>query len=122
MIDARRTVVHAEPLITPGLVRLDPTACRIVVVGAGGRSRSIDLRGDDTVTLGAGDECTLRVDDPTVSRVHAKMQRGEGGVVVTDLQSTNGTFFERARVRECVVPFGSTILLGRAAVKVLPQE
>ena len=42
--------------------------------------------------------CHLLVDDPSVSRRHAALRHDEGGFVVEDLGSANGTFLDGARV------------------------
>jgi len=51
----------------------------------------------------AGDPTPMGVQDPTVSRVHARLEPGEGGVLVWDVGtrgrgSTNGTYINGARV------------------------
>jgi diguanylate cyclase (GGDEF)-like protein len=53
----------------------------------------------DSVTIGRGADADLVVDDPGVSRHHARIGRApEGGFYVQDLGSTNGTFVGAARV------------------------
>lgn len=61
-----------------------------LVVFDGGTLRRVPLplRGD--VTIGRGEEATLRVDEPSVSRVHARF-RGGPQPTVEDLGSSNGT-------------------------------
>lgn len=120
--DVRRTKITSAFGLTGALTRIDTNACRLVVLNTPSKGTSCDLRGDKVIVIGADLECGLVIDDQTVSRQHAQISRIEGGVLVEDLDSTNGTYYERSRVREVVVPFGATIGLGKAYVKVLPHE
>jgi len=52
-----------------------------------------DFRIDtDRLTIGQGDECDIRLPDEAVSTRHASLRRAPEGLVLTDLDSTNGTF------------------------------
>lgn len=50
------------------------------------------------IVLGADSRCDFVLDNPTVSRRHAALERHEGAVLLTDLGSTNGTFVNGRRV------------------------
>ncbi len=52
------------------------------------------------VVLGRGIEADLRIDDPSLSRMHARFERQGDSLLVTDLASRNGTFVEGQRVCE----------------------
>jgi pSer/pThr/pTyr-binding forkhead associated (FHA) protein len=65
-------------------------------VTGGAFGRSYPLQG--TVTIGRSPECDIRINDPGLSRVHARLVPGEDGVQVEDLNSTNGTFLNDRRV------------------------
>ena len=43
------------------------------------------------VILGRSEDCDLAIDDGVVSRHHARVEPHEGGFLLTDLNSTNGT-------------------------------
>jgi DNA-binding NtrC family response regulator len=123
MTDYRRTRLTSAALgPARALTRLDTSACRLVVLNTVSKGATSELRGEGELIIGADDGCDLRIEDPTVSRHHAKVTRTDGGALVVDLDSTNGTFYERSRVREVVVPFGAIISVGKAQVKVVPQE
>lgn len=47
---------------------------------------------EDVTRIGRGKDCTLVLDDDYCSRYHARIERQEGGYVLTDDGSTNGTF------------------------------
>src|SRR5688500_13319343 len=74
-----------------------------------------DLR-DSNVFGRAGDN-GICVDDPNVSRRHCTLARGSGGEwVLTDLDSTNGTWLDAARVRRYALRDGETFYIGDARV------
>jgi len=68
--------------------------------------------GDGPVTLGRLPECDVVLNDPNVSRRHAEFRRTTGGVVVTDLGSTNGTRVNGAPVREQQLVSGDEVTVG----------
>lgn len=120
--DYRRTKVTTALGPASVLTRLDTSACRLVVLNTVSKGNSCELRGNEAVVIGADADAGLQIDDATVSRQHARITRTDSGTLVEDLGSTNGTYYERSRVKEVVVPFGATIALGKAYVKVLPHE
>ena len=123
MTDARRTQVTQAALGPSSvLTRLDTSSCRVVVVNTVSKGRHVELSGSESVVLGGAEDCGLVIEDPTVSGHHLKLTRTDGGALVEDLGSTNGTFYQRSRVREVVVPYGATVFLGKAQVKVVPHE
>jgi len=56
-------------------------------------------------TIGRDAGCDLVLADPSVSRWHAALKRCASGWMLDDLGSTNGTWLNGWRVRECV-PIG----------------
>jgi sigma-B regulation protein RsbU (phosphoserine phosphatase) len=58
------------------------------------------FRIDRTTVIGRGATADVSLADPGVSRRHASVQRQEGGWVVEDLGSANGTTVNRRRVSE----------------------
>jgi len=51
------------------------------------------------VRIGRDPELELSVDDAKASRCHAELHPAQGGVLVTDLESRNGTFLDGAPVK-----------------------
>ena len=76
----------------------------------------------DTVTLGSAGENDMIVDDETVSRNHCRIFMEDGHYMVKDLDSTNGTFVNRVRIREAWLKPGCTLHLGRAELRFTPVE
>jgi len=74
------------------------------------------------ITIGAMDDNDLVLHDETVSRYHCKiLQEGESYVLL-DLDSTNGSFVNRVRVREAFLKPNCTIALGKTEIKFLPVD
>ncbi|MCG8416910.1 MAG: FHA domain-containing protein [Proteobacteria bacterium] len=55
---------------------------------------------DDQVIMGRREDCTFSVSDLQVSGMHCAITRTENGFVITDLQSSNGTFLNGRRLTE----------------------
>jgi pSer/pThr/pTyr-binding forkhead associated (FHA) protein len=69
--------------------------------------------------VGRDEEAAIRVDEPLVSRHHARIERRTGGYFVLDLGSTNRTRVNGAAVSECRLRDGDEVRFGRARCKFL---
>jgi len=65
------------------------------------------------VSIGREEDNHIRLNDERVSRFHAKIQEDNGRVILTDLDSTNGTRVNGHPVRMRVLQVGDQILIGR---------
>ena len=65
------------------------------------------------VTLGREEENSVRLNDERVSRFHAKLQEDAGKVILTDLDSTNGTRVNGRPVQMGVLRPGDHLSIGR---------
>ena len=65
------------------------------------------------VSIGREEDNDIRLNDDRVSRFHAKIQEDAGRVILTDLDSTNGTRINGHPVRMRVLQLGDQILFGR---------
>ncbi|MCK6480353.1 MAG: FHA domain-containing protein [Planctomycetes bacterium] len=61
--------------------------------------RRLAVEGKDSFVLGRDPACDVHLEGSLVSWRHAKVERAEGGHVVTDLGSTNGTFVNGQQVK-----------------------
>lgn len=50
-------------------------------------------------SIGRGDDCTIQIDHPLLSRLHAILGVADGFVTVTDLESTNGTLVNFKKIK-----------------------
>ncbi|MFT5356190.1 MAG: DNA-binding NtrC family response regulator [Polyangiales bacterium] len=76
----------------------------------------------DSLTIGTAEGNDLLLSDRTVSRYHLELGRGAGGIVLRDLDSTNGTLHAGARIRDGLVPLGSALQLGDTRIVVSDGE
>ena len=67
----------------------------------------------DVVHIGRGKECAVKVDDPGISRTHARVVRaGPGSYTIEDLGSRNGTFVNGDRILKQALAEGDCISAG----------
>jgi len=77
---------------------------------------------EEGLTIGRGDQATIRIQTNAVSRVHARIFLKDGIPYVQDLKSLNGTSLNGIPLTE-PAPFrmGDSVLLGEALVKWMPE-
>ena len=87
-----------------------------------GANHKVDLT-EEGVTIGRGDQATIRIQANAVSRVHARFFLKDGIPHVVDLKSLNGTTLNGIPVPE-PAPFkvGDMILLGEVAVRWVSEQ
>ncbi len=73
-----------------------------------------------TYTLGRGTEVDIQIHDPGISRKHLSITVDEK-VVVTDLNSTNGTFLGTERVQEIIVEDTISFRVGVTEIKIVSE-
>lgn len=84
----------------------------VTVVSGLDAGRIAPIEGTSLV-IGRGVEADLQVDEPAVSRVHARIVRKPGGAyLIEDLGSTNGTFVGMRRVTVAPLAAGDHVQLG----------
>ena len=69
-------------------------------------------------TIGRAPSVDLVLDVALVSRVHCRLEAGDDGVDVVDLESTNGTFVNDARVARGRLTEGDRLRVGRVELTV----
>jgi two-component system response regulator AtoC len=90
-----------------------------LVIQGPDRSSVLALADGDTVTFGRSRACTVHIDDDRVSRQHVRIQRQGASIVVTDLDSRNGTQVGGQRVQgERQVKGGDVVTVGPVAAVV----
>jgi hypothetical protein len=77
---------------------------------------------DTPVTIGREEGNVIQLNDERVSRFHVKIQSDGDRLVLTDLESTNGTRVNGEDVRLRVLKYGDLIQLGRTLVLVGSRE
>ncbi len=64
-------------------------------------------------TAGRHPESDIFLDDITVSRRHAEIERRGEGYVVRDVGSLNGTYLNRERIEEAALENGDEVQIGK---------
>lgn len=88
----------------------------LIVIAGSGVGRHYRL--DRAVTyIGRGETCEIQIQDPGISRKHARvLVDPDGTVSLEDLGSTNGTFVENRRVDRHHLQDGDKIQFGRTTI------
>jgi hypothetical protein len=85
----------------------------LVVRSGGGRSGETFAAADGGTTIGRSPDCTVFLDDVTVSRKHAVVVERDGHWLIEDQGSLNGTFVNRERVESAELTDGDEIQIGK---------
>lgn len=84
----------------------------LVVVRGGDEGRRIVI--ETPITIGRAPDTGLFLDDVTVSRHHAELDRaGDGSWTLRDLGSLNGTYVNRQRVDSAALAGGDEVQIGK---------
>lgn len=79
--------------------------------------RSIEIT-RDRVVVGRDPTCEVVVNDPSISRRHARLEHRDDGWAVMDEGSANGTFVDSKRVSSARLTHGQELRLGTAGFRV----
>jgi DNA-binding NtrC family response regulator len=83
-------------------------------VDSDGEARHFESR---LIHIGSSPECDLVLEDPTVSRLHARLEYEREGFRLTDLQSKNGVRVDGVSVRDATLEAGQEIRLGEVSLR-----
>jgi predicted component of type VI protein secretion system len=89
---------------------------KLVILNQGQPGRACELHTDRT-TIGRVDDNTFQIADPSVSSHHCEVHLRGAEVFIRDLNSTNGTFINDARITESVLKPGQSLRLGQIELK-----
>jgi pSer/pThr/pTyr-binding forkhead associated (FHA) protein len=76
------------------------------------------LRPGAIKTIGRTPGADLILDAALVSRIHCRLEAGDAAMVVIDLESTNGTYVNDARIERSTVANGDRLRVGRVELTV----
>jgi pSer/pThr/pTyr-binding forkhead associated (FHA) protein len=85
----------------------------LVVRSGGGRAGEHFLPTSDWTSIGRSPDCDIFLDDVTVSRRHAVLERSEHGFTIEDQGSLNGTFVNRRRIERVELADGDELQIGK---------
>lgn len=105
------SIADTPILSTPPPAGLDPNKKYALLIVTGKEAGKILDVEKTVVTIGRSG-CDLVVDDPELSRRHARIELKGDEIVLKDLDSTNGTFVDEERIREVFVDNRSKFRVG----------
>jgi pSer/pThr/pTyr-binding forkhead associated (FHA) protein len=89
---------------------------KLVIQNQGMTGRVHELNVDRT-TIGRVEDNTFPIADPSVSSHHCEVHLRGGEVLIRDLNSTNGSFINDAKITESVLKPGQVLRLGQVELK-----
>lgn len=96
-----------------------PVPLKIVVLSGPDEGKEAPL--GPSCEVGSDPDCDFVLNDPSVSRRHARITIERDSVQVRDLKSRNGTFVGETRVREASARLGAVLRFGRTYAVVQPK-
>jgi len=77
---------------------------------------------DREITIGRGVDNVIRIDNPAVSKHHARIMKAQDQYVIEDLDSTNGTFIKEKPIRRLALRDEDEITIGKHSLKIFVEE
>jgi diguanylate cyclase (GGDEF)-like protein len=110
------TIVHDAAAIR--LPRGETGVSSMVVIYGEFLGRRYEINGAP-LTVGRSPDCAVQLTDDSVSRQHCRVSPGDDGVVLVDLNSTNGTYVNGTAVSARHLRDGDRVQVGRNIFKFL---
>ena len=85
----------------------------VLIVRAGSQAGTRFPITDGLTELGRHPASAISLDDITVSRRHAEIERTSQGYVVRDVGSLNGTYVNQERIEQAVLHHGDELQIGK---------
>ncbi|MFD0739449.1 FHA domain-containing protein [Lysobacter koreensis] len=101
-------VTHPSANDDPGITAVRVVLPKYVLRGidsVGGRNFAVH----GVATVGRANDCALHLDEPGISRVHARLLPTDDGVQIEDMGSTNGSFINGRRVLRALAKPGDEV-------------
>ena len=111
MSQATRTVY-----LDDGEQKLELEKYRLTLLDGPDEERTVECEGRKT-TIGSSPDNDVVVDDPSVSRVHARLEVDENGYLLRDEDSKNGTYIDGYRLREVFLNDGAVFRVGKTQLR-----
>ena len=90
-----------------------PVEVGVLIVRAGAQAGSRFLLDDQITRLGRHPKSEISLDDITVSRRHAEIERTEEGYIATDAGSLYGTYVNQERIDKMLLRHGDELQIGK---------
>jgi pSer/pThr/pTyr-binding forkhead associated (FHA) protein len=93
----------------------------LVIRSGGGRAGETYALRADRISVGRHPDSTIFLDDVTVSRNHAVVEREGGAWYIADEGSLNGTYVNRRRVERQLLTDGDELQIGKYKLTFITQ-
>jgi Protein of unknown function (DUF3662)/FHA domain len=113
--DTGGEVEQGTAAISANEARLHGLAREIVELALG--DEALPLEGPGPWGVGRSQENDIVINDPNVSRRHARISRSDNGFVVEDLGSTNGTLLDGAPIDREMIEGGDELTFGQTTAR-----
>jgi len=90
---------------------------KLLVLSGPLAGQSYELKVDKT-TVGRVEDNTFQIADPSVSSHHCEIHLQGEGLLIKDLNSTNGTFINGEKITEATLKAGQTLKLGQVELRI----
>jgi len=77
---------------------------------------------DKAITIGRGTDNVIRIDNPAVSKHHARIIKEQDQFYIEDLNSTNGTYIKEKPISRLALRDEDEISIGKHTLKILMEE
>ncbi len=77
--------------------------------------QTIDIKPGTQMIVGRAVNSDVPIYDPTISRQHAQLSVQNGGILVKDLGSSNGTFLNGSKITEAVATPNDVVMFGKVS-------
>jgi pSer/pThr/pTyr-binding forkhead associated (FHA) protein len=77
---------------------------------------------EDSVTVGRNEDNTIAIENLAVSGYHARIDKTGSDFILTDLQSTNGTFVNDKKVVSHKLSHGDNVIIGKHVILFVGTE
>ena len=71
---------------------------------------------ENSITIGRRNDNTIVIDNLAVSAYHARIDNAGESIIITDLQSTNGTFVNDKKIVSLKLTHGDNIVIGKHVI------
>ena len=77
---------------------------------------------EDSITIGRNEDNTISIENLAVSGYHARIDKTGSDYILTDLQSTNGTFVNDKKVVSHKLSHGDNVIIGKHVILFVGTE
>ncbi len=105
--------LEADEDADPALAAAAVSGPAFVVRSGGGMAGQMFHPPEGRTLIGRSPECEIFLDDVTVSRRHAELERAGDSFTIRDLGSLNGTYVNRRRIESTVLADDDEVQIGK---------